>query len=146
MENTTQLDSLIAKYRPKEATFQVKFPEGETFEFRTIADYLELKQFQAATKRFVDGVTKAPVPEEWEPYFLKDKAFLEGVYCVSELSVAPKLTLLDVMRLGRGAVFAFEHLKSQIDAMLTGQGNRLEEEALEAAKNESSETTSIDSD
>lgn len=133
------LAALQERYAAKGDQFTLTLPYGEAFTFRAVSDYVDLKALKASAKAFVEAIQKGPQPPEWAGLYIGDPELLHSVFMISELSLDPKLSQLDVLRLARHAVFVFEFFKNGIDDYLVGRATAIEAGGIDAAKNESSE-------
>lgn len=94
------VDRLEAKFRIREEFFEVKLPGGDVIKFRNIRTLTERKELQRALASFGDLLESGKsVPPTWKPYLPIDRDVAESLAVISHLSVEPKLSHFDVIRL-----------------------------------------------
>lgn len=109
------IDDLLGAYAPSTATFEVSLPKGEVLTFRAFSTYSELASWKAGAAQFVKLVTGGAVPPAWQECLPQTNEEAIAAYTIAELSVEPKFSQIDAMRLLK-APWLVEHIMGQIDA------------------------------
>ncbi len=94
------LDKLEAKYAIREEFFEVQLPDGEILKFRTVRTLTQKKELKRAIFDFGERISTAKsIPAEWKKYLPIDRDVAESLAVIKLLSVEPKFTDLDILRL-----------------------------------------------
>ena len=95
------IDRLEAKYRVKAQTFEVTLPEGEKMTFKHIQTASERKAMRIFVTDFADRISEGKVHPNQKQYLPIDRDIAASLGVISFLSVEPKLSELDVLKLHR---------------------------------------------
>lgn len=138
--NTFNIEALIAAVKPPE-TFAVEMPGGHVLVFRSIANADEEKEIIDETRNLEKVIASGNVHPAWKPYLIKDVRNLAYVTSLARLSVEPKLSVLDMLRLATEAPLYFGHLAREVDGYLRNAQAIEQSEGVEVAKKESPQTS-----
>ncbi len=134
------IQSLIEKYQqePEEKIVEATLSGGEVLRFRGIRDYDELCDLKQRAAEFYKRIRSNKMNHpDMAPYLPRSGEAAATVFLLSELSVEPKLEQLDVMKMCKlWKPEEVASLAAQIDASLTTEVSRSDEEAFAEAKNE----------
>lgn len=135
------IDQVLARYSPKESTFTITLPGGEVFEFRHFTNADDFDDWIASAAEFskqaVAGFKAGPMKE----FKIKRPGTAAEAHMISYLSVNPKITQLDALKLTtNGTIFKFivERIERERNQF---QAEKLEE-SLEQKKDSSKPTPS----
>ena len=143
--STFSIDNLLAHIKP-EPTFTVELPGSHIFTFRPIANADEEKKLLDDTRDLNQIIGEGKVPDTWKPHLIRDLRNLAYVVTLATLSVEPKLSQLDLLRLASEAPLYFSHLARQVDNYLRNADAIRQQEEVEEAKKGSPETSTSETD
>lgn len=127
------VDKLLDNYGGKETEFSVMLPQGEELRFRNLTDYVEIKALHKKARKFAKahlagrfGGNKAV-----EEHATKDEDLAVMASIIADLSIEPKLTVADVLKLSRHAALIVTHIGAAITERLTLESAQSETEELD---------------
>lgn len=92
------IESVIKRYaRPGETEFTIHLDADHAFTFRSLRKYSEIKKFEADRLDYVDQVMSGPLRPGLSRPESREEA--GAVYTISHLSVKPKISEADALRL-----------------------------------------------
>lgn len=111
---SSTVESLLDKYGAPDGPVVVTLPEGEELRFRAITSYSDLNEFLKLAKSWCEGVRIACAPE-MKVLLPNDDATLHAAFTISELSIEPKFSQLDALKLCQAGWLVAE-IMAQLDA------------------------------
>lgn len=134
------VDQLIAEYGTDAEKCPIELPDGTTLIFRQLQSYSELSRFNKAAAQIVRVLrNRTQASPEIRAYLpLEDDAVI-AAFTIAELSVEPKFSLLDAIRLQR-APWLVSHILQQINANRMNFLAKQLSEKIESGKAESGPT------
>jgi hypothetical protein len=128
------LDSLLESYAPREETFAVALPKGETLTFRAFQSYGEMETFKrelSAFGRKMNAIGDAPGHPFFALYQPKTPSEYVAAYTIHALCVDPVFSIPQAFGLLK-APWLVNTIMDQIDdhrmAYLAGEWEKVEEE------------------
>lgn len=96
--------------------FTVTLPGGEELTFKAVASLEELNAIKAGVTEFVKMMESGSMPPSWAEFATKDIDALAAVYAVSHMSVEPKLSQFDCLKLAAKAGTVLDYIRREVDA------------------------------
>lgn len=137
------LEDIIADYTPEE-TFPVELPEGDKFTFKALGTHEAVRNHQKAVAAWYQEIPN-PMPADHPWYGIAPTSVEDAynVFTISELSVSPKITQYQAMKMLR-APGLVEYFSDQIESGLKTVRSRMLMKSIEKSKKNSERTTSED--
>ena len=135
------IGSLIDRYSPPEEIFTVTLSGGEEFTFKPLTSLPEVNALKVGISQFAEMVRTKSCPPAWADYLTDDAATLTACYVIAHMSVEPKLTQLDCLKIANKAWRVIDELQRGIDDHQYRSGVVADAVAIEAKKNGSEPTT-----
>lgn len=105
----TTFDRLLEAYAPKASEFDIVLEKGDTLRFRHPSSSDELgKLAQSAVTFATEGLAPGKCLDSWKPYIPENKAVAAKAYYIAALSVAPKLSQFDCLKMAKVAPMLFD--------------------------------------
>jgi hypothetical protein len=127
------VDKLLDDYGAKETEFSVYLPQGEELRFKSLNDYVEIKKLhqraRAFAKSHLAGNHKGV--KELAQYATDDNDLAVMAHIIADLSIEPKLSPADVLKLSKHAALIVTHIGSAITERLTLESAKSETEELD---------------
>lgn len=131
-------DKLLESYGAKDAEFTVVLPQGEELRFKNVTDYVEVKALSQRGRKFAKAhlAGRFGGNKDVEANATKDEDLATLSLIISELSIEPKFTVADVLKLSKRAAPLLSLISQAITGRLT----------LEAAVSETEELDELGED
>jgi len=136
---------VIDAYVHSTLTFDVALPGGESLRFRHVTGGVdELKGLQRLAGDFADAVLHGKALEHFAPYTGAGRQTLVWCHMLGSLSAASEQVgagdVLGFLAFQKGNAVAFEFVREQVQAQMSGLIDWLERRAIDEAKKKSTET------
>ncbi|HLO97253.1 MAG TPA: hypothetical protein VK171_01550 [Fimbriimonas sp.] len=130
---TFNLESFIEEYKAPE-TFVVTLPGGHEFKFKTIKSHTEFVGFTEKAKRFIKLTQGKSVPKDWKQFQPIHPETANKAFTVSELSLEPKFSQLDALRLAQEVPFVLETFFEKLEINRSAVFAKIVDESLDEGK------------
>lgn len=134
---TPFIDQLLADIRPQ-SSFVVVKTKSATLRFRSVADAAEMRRLTDICRTFADSMGKKSGHSQWRDLTPMDREHAGRVALISELSVEPKLSPLDVARIAQANGLFFGQVCEAVDQASRVDATIEYVNGLEQSKNASS--------
>jgi hypothetical protein len=109
------LESLLSRFGESEDTFDVPLSDGTFLKFKTLPGYTDVRDLMTKAQAWAATMKQSGGVGDMRPLVKKaDEEVLRKVYELSELSVEPKLSQVDVLLLSARAGMLFTQVYMQV--------------------------------
>ena len=114
------VDQLLQDYK-KEAEFTVTLPKGEALKFKNVTDFVEYKKLTTRARQFAKAhvAGRHGKDPDVKTFATTDEELALTAFLVSELSIDPKFTVGDILKLSRQAVALIGLISKEVTTQLS---------------------------
>lgn len=144
LKQTPWIDGFLADIQNENTEVSVTI-KGHVLRFKVVSDSAELAKIKAKAGMLADATAKK-VPGPWADYTPMDRSTAGRVALLAEISIEPKLSELDCMKIAKQNALFFDTVMEALDQATRIEVDVAHVKRVEAAKNESGETPASETD